>query len=262
MKLSIIILNYRTRGLLRQCLRGIYHFPPTVEFEVIVVDNNSGDGSEIMVRDEFRDVRFVALPSNVGYPRGNNAGLKLARGANCLFLNTDVVVAAGQIDALCNYLDANPRIGAAGPRLVNADGTLQNSAFRFYRILTPLYHRTLLGQTNRGKKELIRFTYADWDHRSSRSVAWLMSSCLLVRRIALNDAGFFDERFFIYLADTDLCRRLWLNGWEVHYVATVDFIHYHRRQSVEDFRLTAIHALDWLKFLWKWRGHKLPAAGD
>jgi hypothetical protein len=258
MTLSIVILNYRTRGLLRHCLRGLLAEGPEVPFEVIVVDNDSRDGSIEMVRAEFPTVRLVSLPRNLGYSRGNNAGLRIAVGTYLLVMNSDIVVTRGQLDELCRYLDVHPRVGAVGPHLRNPDGTTQESAYRFYRFLTPLYHRTVLGRTRRGRRELARFTYADWDHRSSRPVCWLMSSCLLLRRTALDASGTFDERFFLYLADTDLCRRLWLAGWEVHYQPAASLVHYHRRQSAEDWRTALTHLADWLRYLRKWRGQPPP----
>lgn len=257
-ELSIIILNYKTRKLLRQCLRGIYAHPPRVPFEVIVVDNGSRDGTVDMVADEFPNVIFEGLPTNIGYPKGSNVGIELSKGRYLLFLNADVVVLPNSLEGLYRYAQVHTDVGAVGPQLKNPDGSIQESAYSFHRMLTPLYQRTPLGRTRWGRREVDRFLMRDWDHLSDRDVPWLMSSCLLVRRQALNDTGVFDERFFVYLADTDLCRRLWLHGWKVRYASSVNFVHYHRRQSAGEWRVALTHILDWIRYVRKWRGRPLP----
>jgi len=260
MQLSIVIVNYKTKGLLRQCLRGIYQHPPHIAFEVIVVDNGSRDGSVAMVTEEFPQVRSLALSSNLGYARGSNTGLALAQGAFLLLLNPDIVVEDDNLDRLYRFAMDHPRAGVVGPQLLNPDRTIQHSAFRWYRVLTPLCRRTMLQRTAWGKRELQRFLMLDWDHGTERSVEWFMSSCVLVRREALADVGTFDERFFVYFADTDFCRRMWLKGWQVYYTPRVQFVHYYRRESAEDWWLTGIHIHDWLQYLWKWRRQSPPIA--
>lgn len=258
MEISIVILNYKTPRLLRQCLKGIFAFPPSVSYEVLVVDNGSRDTTADVLKKEFPQVKFYPLTKNVGYAKGSNVGIRKAVGKYILLLNADVVVLAGSLDHLYEAMQLDGKVAAGGPCLKNPDGSMQESAYGFHTFFTPLYQRTLLGKTSRGKKEIERFLMKSWNHQSERSVGWLMSSCLMLRREALAALRGFDERFFVYMADTDLCRRLWLNGWKVKYFPQSTCVHYHRRQSANDLWAMRIHAQDWLRYLWKWRGQKEP----
>lgn len=253
-KLSILILNYKTRGLLRQFLKGLKMYPPDCSYEIIVVDNASNDGSVEMVEAEFPEVQLIKNTDNLGYTKGNNIGIKAANGEYILLINSDVVITnKDAINELVKCLDENSDIGLVGPLLKNPNGTIQESAYRFYSLTTPLYRRTFLGKTKFGLRELERSQIKDWDRQTSRDVDWLMSSCILVRRTALDEVGLLDERFFIYVSEEDLCRRLWKKKWRVHFLATVNLIHYHRKQSADDIKIALIHTIDFLKYLWKWR---------
>ena len=258
MTLSVIIVNHQTRGLLRQCLRGIYRYPPSCDFEVIVVDNASGDGSAELVRHEFPRVRLIELERNLGYATGTNSAIKIANGQFIVFMNADVVILDNSIDSLLGFMRRRSEVGMAGPQLLNPDKTIQPSAFRWYNLLTPFCRRTWLKFTITGKTELNRFLIHDWDRQTERRVEWLMSSCVIVRRSAIDEVGAFDERFFVYLADTDLCRRLWQKNWPVVYAPEAVFIHLHHRQSAEEIQLTIVHLKDWLRYMFKWRGARLP----
>lgn len=256
--LSIIIVNYKTRGLLKLMLRAIAKYPPQRAYEIIVVDNGSEDGSVELLREEFPDIKLIASVVNVGYAAGTNLGLQAARGDYVLLLNTDIVIAEGLVEKLCAYLAANPNVGGVGPKLINPDRTTQPSSYRFYRLLTPLYRRTWLKYTRRGQSEISRFLMAEKNFDQEFDADWLMSSCFLLRREAITKVGLFDERFFVYMADTDYCRRLWAVGYKVRYTPAVRFIHYHRRESAEEWRVARIHLIDWLKYIWKWRYNSSP----
>ena len=258
MKLSILIVNYKSRGLLREILTRLEQDPPKVPHEVVVVDNGSHDGSAELVRSSFPRVKLTVSEKNLGYAGGTNLGLERCEGEHVLMVNTDVVFRSGaQLDELVHYLDAHQDVGMVGPRLVNADGSLQYSAYRFYHFLTPFYQRTPLGRLRAGQREINRFLMRDWAHDTERPVDWLMSSCIMVRRRALDAIGAFDEGFFIYLSDTDICRRLWEKDWKVMYVPTVELIHFFHRESSSSLKVLIIHIKDWLHYLRKW-GHKLP----
>lgn len=261
MTLSIIILNYQTKGLLRQCLKGIYNFPPSAPHEIIVVDNGSGDGSAVMVSQEFPEVKLSALSENLGYAKGSNIAIKQAQGEFLLFMNADIAVFQNSIDNLLNFMKRRAEIGMAGPQLLNPDKTIQYTAFRWYNLLTPFCRRTWIKYMNSGQRELNRFLMTSWDRTTERKACWLMSSCIMVRRRALDEVGYFDERFFVYLADTDICRRFWKKNWSVVYTPESMFVHLHHRQSAEELELTIVHFKDWLRYIWKWRGQPLPTDG-
>ncbi len=259
-KLSIIILNYKSGGLTRECLRGLIAADLKLDHEIIVVDNNSEDNIGAILTKEFPQVKFIELEVNRGYAAGNNAGIKQAQGEYILILNPDITVFAGQIEKLVDFMENNPRVGLAGPRLVNPDGSLQYSCYKFPKFLLPLYRRTWLGETIKAQGELDEYMMKKWDHKNNRVVDWLLGACLITRRSALSEVGLLDTRYFLYVEDTDWCRRFAQKKWEVWYVAEVELVHFHERQSAEAPWLIAlfskiawIHIASWLKYFWKWR---------
>lgn len=261
--LSIIILNYKTRGLLKQCLRGIQLFDLKLNYEIIVVDNNSHDGTPEMMKEEFSHIKFIASPVNKGHAGGINLGLKEANGQYIILLNTDIAVLDNAIKKIFDFMESHPKIGLAGPKLLNPDGSTQLSCYRFPKFLTPLYRRTPLGKLPFAKNQLKKYLMIDFDHKTSRTVDWVLGACMIIRREVLEKVGLMDERFFLYFEDIDWCRRFWQVGYEVYYIAEVELIHYHRRESAENPGLkgifsypTRIHIASWLKYVAKYLGVK------
>lgn len=258
MKLSIIVLNYRSAGVVRQCLRGLASAHLTIEYEVIAVDNNSGDGCLDLVHREFPEVATIQLTQNRGYAAGNNAGLRVARGNYWLILNPDIVVLPDRLEKLVAFMETHPSVGLAGPRLVNPDGSLQYSTYRFPSFWLPLLRRTPLGRLAYFRGVLDAYQMKDWDHLISQPVDWLLGACLIVRAGAAAKVGLLDERYFLYVEDTDWCRRFWQAGWQVFYAADVELVHFHERLSAQASfgglfnRITWIHIASWLKYFRKW----------
>ncbi|MFZ5364069.1 MAG: glycosyltransferase family 2 protein [Patescibacteria group bacterium] len=267
MDLSIIILNYRARGLLKECLKGIKMVHPKLDYEIIVVDNASGDGTAQMMRESFPEINFIASEENLGYAKGNNLGIKKARGRYVMIVNPDIIVFPGVLESLVHFLDERQDVGIVGPKLLNPDKSLQYSCYRFPGFWEPVYRRTPLGRFDFAKKKLDHYLMKDFDHNSVREVDWLLGGCLLIRRKALDDVGFLDERYFAYFDDVDLCRSIWEKKWKVVYNPEVSVIHFHRRESAEGHwlgaifkKVTRIHLASWLKYFKKW-GRKTIATG-
>ncbi len=266
MDLSIIILNYKTSGLLKQCLKGINLFKSPLTHEIIVVDNASGDRIGQILAQDFKEVKFIRAKANRGFSAGYNLGLKEAQGRYLLLLNADIAVLDNAILKMCQFMDEHPRVGLAGPKLLNPDGTVQMSAFQFPSFWTPLYRRTLLGRLPFAQRAIREYLMSDWDHAESRSVDWVLGGCMIVRREARQQVGLLDERFFIYFDDIDWCRRFWQAGWQVYYIASASLVHYHRRESAEYPSLigglfnypTRAHISSWLKYFVKYFGVPLP----
>ena len=262
MDVSIIILNYKNKGLIKHQLTHFFKTKTKCVSEVSVVDNYSGDGVGDMVRELFPAVRFIQSADNRGYAAGNNVGIKAAAGRYVLICNPDIVLTVAAVDELVRFMDEHPAVGIAGPKLTNADGTLLDSAQRFPDIWLPIYRRTIFSKTARGKAWLDSYFMHDWDHETSRSVDWLFGACLIVRASALEKVGLLDERFFLYFEDTDWCRRFWKAKYEVWYVATVSVIHLWGRQSggspwsLVVNRTSRVHVWSFLKYLWKWRDNR------
>ncbi len=148
-----------------------------------------------------------------------------------MILNADLILFKDALWQMIEYLENNPQIGLLGPQLLNFNGSIQDSAYRFYRPLTIIYRRTFLGRTKMGKADLDRFLMKDRDHRVPFDVDWLLGAALMVRRRALEEVGLMDERFFLYFEDVDWCRRYHDAGWRVVYLPAAKMHHYHGRVS-------------------------------
>lgn len=259
MDLSIIILNYRARGLLKECLKGIRAVEPKLAYEIIVVDNASGDGTPAMMRENFPEITFVSSDKNLGYAKGNNLGIKKSTGRYVMIMNPDIVVFDGVLEKLVQFMDGRPNVGIVGPKLLNPDKSLQYSCYRFPDFWEPVYRRTPLGKIGRVKRKLDYYLMKDFDHGSTKEVDWLLGGCLLIRRKSLDEVGFLDERYFAYFDDVDLCRSMWQKHWKVVYYPEVSVIHFHRRESAEGNwltgifkKVTRIHMTSWLQYFRKW----------
>lgn len=265
MDLSIVILTYKSKGLLKQCLRNIERLRVSYTYEVIVVDNDSRDGVEQLVAEQFPRVRFIQSGANRGFGAGMNIGLTAAQGEYRLILNPDIAILSNELERMIAYLRDHPAVGVLGPKLVNPDSSLQYTCFNFPTILTPFYRRSFLGKLPWGRKKLDRYLMSWWDHATNRDVDWLLGACLLMPATALAKVGLFDERFFMYFEDIDLCRRMWEQGYRVVYFADAEIVHYHQRTSAETAwifglfnRVTREHIKSWLKYFAKYLGAAPP----
>ena len=217
--LSVCIVSWNTRDLLRDCLSSLVADPASNDWEIIVVDNASTDGSPDMVVEEFPEVMLIANARNLGFSRGNNAGLERATGRHLLILNPDTRVEADALSGLAQYLDAHPGVGAVGPRLIRGDGTLELSCGRTPSLGAEIVHKLLLHRV------FPFFRFGRWDHESTRSVGWVTGACLMVRREAADQVGLLDTRMFMCFEDLDWCMRLHRAGWQIVYYPTHRVIH-------------------------------------
>ncbi|OGM00618.1 hypothetical protein A2480_00600 [Candidatus Uhrbacteria bacterium RIFOXYC2_FULL_47_19] len=233
MDVSIIILNYRSRGLVYQCIKTIRLYPSDCSYEIIVVDNGSGDGIGDFLAERFPEVRFIDAKANLGFAAGNNLGIRAAKGRYILIMNPDITVRPGSIDALVRFMDKHPDVGVAGPKLLRPNGKVDESCYRFHRWLTPIFRRTPLGRLQSGRTENDRYVMADFDRLESRNVDWLLGAVLIVRRSALDKVGLLDEGYFMYFEDTDWCRRFWQDGYQVVYFVDSIMVHCHERLSAQ-----------------------------
>lgn len=238
MDLSILIVNWNTRDLTVQCLAALAETADRVgadsleygpyRAEVIVVDNASADDSVAVIRQRFAWVKIIENDENVGFARGNNLAYAASRGRYVLLLNSDTRVHAGAMQHLIEFMEAHPQCGAAGARLLNADGSLQPSC---QPMLTP----------GREFWRLIfldavwpRATYrmAQWDVKTPRRVEVIKGACLSVRRSALPDASaVLDDRYFMYTEEVDLCYRLLRAGWQLYWVPQATVTHFGEASS-------------------------------
>ena len=223
--LSIVVVCFNDGAVLLPCLESIYTGPPRATFEVILVDNGSLDGSIEEAHSRFPDVVIVRAGYNSGYAGGNNIGFRRASGTYVLFLNPDTTIPQGALDQLVHRADRHPRCGAAGPRVLNADGSLQKSCFRS-PCLSRFLHETLMLHRIPGCNTMWGGNgYADTDDGGEMEVEVVSGCCLLARRDLLTEIGAFDEEYFIYFEETDLCERIRAHGWRVLYTPAAEVVH-------------------------------------
>jgi len=231
MKLSIVIVNYKTPALLKLCIKSIQSSSLNIPYEIIVVNSATDEESEELVRFDFPEVINLSFKENVGYARAVGAGVKISKGDLILILNPDIIATKDSIQSLAKFIEGNPTIGILAPQLINFNGTRQNSCFRFYKPSTILYRRTILKYLPFARKSLNEFLMKDYDYKTPRDVDWVMGSAMMVSRKALEAVGPMDKRFFMYFEDVDWCRRFWRAGFRVVYFPDAKMYHYHQRLS-------------------------------
>lgn len=235
--LSVIIVNWNVRDLLRECLRSIEAGKGGLSLEIIVVDSASSDDSVAMVRSEFPSVHLIACTENVGFPRGNNLGLQEARGDYLLLLNPDTVIVDDALAVLVSYLQVNPDVGVVGPQLLNPDGSVQSSRRRFPTVTTGFFESTWLEGLAPG---ILRRYYAlDLPDAATADVDWLTGACIMVPRSTYEAVGGMDEGYFMYSEELDWCRRIKESGRRVVYYPAAQVIHHVGKSSEQ--AVTARH---------------------
>jgi GT2 family glycosyltransferase len=272
MELSFIIVNYRSRQKAEVCIDSIIKSAEgRLDYEIILVENASGEDLSALAARSPR-IKLIVSEENRGMGGGNNIGLAAAAGEYAFILNPDTIIQGDAPVVLLDYLKSHPEAGIVGPKLLNTDGSLQYSCARFPGFFMPILRRTFLGKYFSRIRD--RFQMLDFDHDSPRRVGWLMGSALMFRRKYILPAGEcfqprFDERYFMYFEDVDICRSSWKKGLAVVYLPEAVLIHDHARASARHpwyvaffrDRLTRTHVCSWLKYTVKW-GFKAPTYGD
>jgi N-acetylglucosaminyl-diphospho-decaprenol L-rhamnosyltransferase len=250
--LSVIIVNWNVRDLLRKCLNSLLASPgiawdgrrsdgdpaasPPLTGEVIVVDNASADDSAAMVAAEFPRVRLIANPDNLGFTGGNNRAIPLSRGRYVLFLNPDAEVIGDAPSAMVACLEDHPEIGVLGPELRYGDGSLQSSRRRFPTLMMALFESTPLAWHWPGNPWARRYHMDDVPPPAAgaaevQQVDWVVGAAFLVRREVIEQIGGFDEGYFMYSEELDWCRRAVSAGWQVAVLASAQVVHHEGKSS-------------------------------
>ncbi|GBC93223.1 N-acetylglucosaminyl-diphospho-decaprenol L-rhamnosyltransferase [bacterium HR15] len=242
--LSIIVVSYNTRALLRECLASLHC--EHISCEVIVVDNASSDGSAEMVQREFPDVRLIANPENRGFGAACNQGLQLAQGRYLLILNADVHAMAGALDRLVEFMEAHPEAVACGGQLRYPDGRIQPSCAGELTLWAVFCEQMGLAKLFPRTRLFGGYWRTWWDFNSTIEVEQVMGACMLLRRLPDGSPPLFDEGYFLYCEDTDLCYRLRQAGGRIFYVHDAVFVHY-LGASGEPMRAQMIIYYNWGK---------------
>jgi GT2 family glycosyltransferase len=223
--LSIVIVNWNTRDLLRQCLRSVYETVSDLSFEVIVVDNASTDNSQEMVRREFPSVRLIANAENAGFAGANNQAIRRSSGRYVLLLNSDAFVRENTIEQMVAFLDVHPEASMAGCRLLYEDGSLQPSCTAFPTLFTEFCIATQLDRLFSQSSVFGKYSMTYWNFDDVREVDVIMGAFMLVRVLAIDDVGLMDESYFMYSEEVDWCYRFKENGWKIYFYPHVEAVH-------------------------------------
>jgi len=235
MDVSIILVSYNTKNLTRDCLKSVYEKTQDLAYEIFVVDNASSDGSQQMIKEEFPDVNLIESPENLGFGRANNLAIKQSDAKYCFLLNTDTILVNNAVKILFDFMEKsdNSQVGGCGGQLYNSDMSLQNSVGEFDTLeklrrkalginFTPIIHRYKNKLKN--KKEVQ--TDRSYMFSSNYNPDFIIGADLMLRKTALNQAGLFDERFFMFAEEAELCFRLKKNGFKVKFVTESRIIHF------------------------------------
>ena len=293
-----VTVNYKMKDKILAMLRSLFHDleGSALKVQPVIVDNGSGDGIKEALEKEFsvwsppsqsspikgeeekrnppplvggdmgRGVAFIDAGANVGFGRGNNLALKKFDARYYFIANPDLVFLENQprtIERLYQFMEEHPKVVMVAPQLILPNGTIQPSCMRFPRFLDqPVYRLGLQNKYDWARKRVEHLHMKDFDHSKTQPIDWATGAALFVRGECGRKIGFFDERYFMYFEDTDLCRTFWSHGWPVYYKGDIFIQHGHERASakVPGLKavllnpLTRVHIASLMKYAWKWRG--------
>jgi GT2 family glycosyltransferase len=237
--LSVIIVSWNTKEFLLPCLQSVIENEQEISKEVIVVDNGSQDGSGNEVKKTFPLTQLIENEKNQGFARAVNQALRKASGRYVLLLNPDTRVKPGAIERLMSFMDAHPKAGISGAQLLNSSGSKQNSIANFPSLATELLNKSLLRWLSPS-----RFPGKERIYSEPIDVDSVIGACMMVRREALDQVGFLDEDYFLFLEETDWCYRMKKAGWRIYHVPDAEVYHFQgksagkekKRARIEYFR--------------------------
>lgn len=239
MKLSIVILCWNDRKVVLDCLRSIYATVKSTECEVLVSDNGSTDGSIELIRKEFPQAILLENGTNLRFAKGNNVAIRASRGEYVLILNPDTIIHEGTLDGLIKYADEHPSAGAFGCQVLFRDGTYQPVQRPIFTIRSEWCWALGLGKLARFSEWFHSGSYPNWHGERERTVGWLAGCFILARGELLRSLGGFDEQFFYYYEDTDLCRRIWESGQSILFTPKFTITHLGGQSTVGRFNPVA-----------------------
>lgn len=263
---SCIIVNHNLTYLPRLCIEALSRSTADFDFEIIVVDNDSHDESLKYLEQMHHagHIKLVRSGANIGYGRANNLGAQHATGRFLVILNPDVSVEPAMLKTMVSYLSDHPKVGLIGPQLYFFNGQIQDSCRRFMQPLDLVIKRTPLQRFKYFKNRLNSYVMTEYDHTVTREVDLVTGACFMMPREVFQKIGGFDPRYFLFMEDADLCRKVWEAGFSVVYNPQARALHYHKRLSGGNFASLLTQKVFWIhlasaaKYFWKWRGKELP----
>jgi N-acetylglucosaminyl-diphospho-decaprenol L-rhamnosyltransferase len=222
---SIIIVSYNTKDILRNCLQALFTCNAGTEMEVFVVDNHSADDSALMVQTEFPDIRLIANMENIGFAAANNQAYKLASGRYIILLNPDAYIKPFSIAKGVEFMDQTPQCGLCGGKIISPEGKIEPSARRFPSAISKLLTLSGISGKYSNSPLLNRHEFGGFTYDQPMEVDWVPGTFTIVRKKMLDITGFFDERFYLYYEETDLCMRAKKAGWKIYFIPVAEVLH-------------------------------------
>ena len=229
--LTIIIVSWNVCEDVIQCIESIYKNPPSSSYEIILVDNASSDDTIVRVRERFPEVIVIENTQNMGFAAANNVGIQKARGQYVFFLNPDTLALSGSFDKLITLMEVRPDVGLCGPQILNPDMTIQRSVRRFPTFRAIFYRFTIFKYLGLFRRYFYEWTMRDFDHQKEIAAEQLIGAALIAPTSLVRDLGGFDECFFMYYEEVDLCIRIKKAGFKVMFYPTAAIIHLGGRSS-------------------------------
>jgi GT2 family glycosyltransferase len=254
---SIVIISWKMKNLLEKCLQSILNFSNGLQFELIVIDNNSNDGTSEMIKNNFPEVKLIQNNRNKGVAPARNQGIRVSKGKYIMILDADVELLENSICKLFQFMEKNESCGIVGCMLIDKDGNLQYSCKRFPTFLAFIFRRLEYLNIIKKSKTLKYHTMQEWDHQELAEVDYIIGACQFIRRDVINKIGYYDDKIFYGPEDIDYCLRIWKAGWKVYYYPYTKIMHHEQRITKKNFFsfLSLKHFIAILYIYFKYRGN-------
>lgn len=251
--LSIIIVNWNTRGLLKSCLGSIKRYCQAVSFEIIVIDNASADGSAEMVEKDFPDATLIKSNENIGFAAANNIGIKKAQGRHTLLLNSDTELISDAPSRMVSYLDNHKDIGVLGCRLLNRDRSLQPSVRRFPDFISQALILLKLHRLFPQLRVMRRYRAEKFDYSRTQAVDQVMGACFMIPGGVIDRVGLLDERYWIWFEEVDYCRMAKDKGFRIVFLSDAEVVHHGGSSFAQQLSLAKQRRYNesLLRYFWK-----------
>lgn len=263
-QVDVVVVNYNAGEHLLRCIGSVFEAARGGSVSVVVVDNDSQDGSASRAKEAFPDITLITNPSNDGFGSASNQGIAIGRADWVFLLNPDAEISSGTFDSLLDLAGERPQAGVIGALVRDPDGSLYPSARKIPTLAEAAGH-ALIGPFKKDNRFSRAYTMDGWDRTSEREVDWVSGSCMLIRREALENVGAFDPAFFMYAEDADLCTRMREAGYKVLFTPSMEVLHDHGLATRGSRRMIREHSSSIYRFFKKhyakgWRCVFLPVA--
>lgn len=253
---SIVIISLRMKDLLKVCLNSIYKFADRINFEIIVVDNDSQDGTSDMIENDYKEIILLKNLENRGVAPARNQGIRIAKGRYILILDADMEFKENSIGQIYDYMEKNPEVGLLGCKLVDSTNNLQYSCKRYPNLTALVFRRLEHYNFIQNSNILNKHIMKDWDHNSIREVDYVIGACQFFRREIIEGVGLLDEKIFYGPEDMDFCVRVWRFGAKVIYYPFTSIFHHEQRITKKRLfsKISLKHLQGIFYIYWKYKG--------